>query len=63
MNSEAGHVHHPSKSRLLGSSYKEYNRKILQENCSYPVGHLMSPGSSEVPVNDDNSCQDRYTIH
>lgn len=57
------HVHHPAKSSLFGSTHQQERRKVLQENSSDPIGHLMSARTPKVPVDDDDSREDGDAVH
>ena len=63
MDTQVRHVHHPSKASLFRSTNQQDYGKVFEEDSSDPVGHLMCTGSSEVPVDDDDSGQDGDTIH
>ena len=63
VGSHGWHVHHPTQTRLLRTSHQQERRQVLEEYSSYPVGHLVGPWTSEVPVDDDDGREDGDAVH
>ena len=48
---------------VVGSFHKQYSRKVIEKEHAHPLGHAVSPGCSEVPVDDNDGDENREDIH